>query len=105
MDAPPTTRSAESTAPTSIPLLRPKSRMPSPRHKNYQIAPRAKQEKHATEIGMLFAALADAQHNAQSLRAHNLGLAKCPSSTSEKAFMCKEKSTSTPTRIISERQS
>ena len=54
MDAPPTTRSAESTAPTSISLSCPKSRMPSPRHKNYQIVPQAKQEKHATEIGMLF---------------------------------------------------
>jgi hypothetical protein len=97
MDVPPTTRSTESTAPTSISLSRPQSRMPSPQHKNYQVAPRAKQEKHATEMGTLFAALADAQHNAQSLRAHNLGLARCPSSTSEKAFMCEEKSTSTPT--------
>jgi len=47
--------------------------MPSPQHKNYQVAPRAKQEKQETETGTLFAALADAQHNAQLLRAHNLG--------------------------------
>ena len=49
--------------------------MPSPQHKNYQVAPRAKQEKHATEIGTIFTALVlvDARHNAQSLRAHNLG--------------------------------
>ena len=91
MGAPPTTRSAESTAPASIPLSRPQSRMPSPQHKNYQVAPRAKQEKHATEMGTLFTAPADAQHNAQSPRADNLGLARCPSSTSQKAFMCEEK--------------
>jgi hypothetical protein len=105
MGALPTTHSAESAASMSISLSRPQSRMPSLQYKNYQVAPRAKQEKHTTEMGTLFAALADAQHNAQSLRAHNLGLARCPSSTSEKAFMCEEKSTSTPTRIISERQS
>jgi hypothetical protein len=75
--------------------------MPSLQHKNYQVAPWAKQEKHTTKMGTLFAVLADAQHNVQSLRAHNLGLARCPSSTSKKAFMCEEKSTSTPTQIIS----
>ncbi len=97
MGAPPTTCSAESALLMSNSLSRLQSRMPSLQHKNYQVVPRAKQEKHATEMGTLFAALADAQHNAPSLHAHNLGLARCPSSTSEKAFMCEEKSTSTPT--------
>jgi len=74
--APRTTRSAESTAPTSISLSRPQSRTPSPQHKNYQAAIQAMQEKHATETGTLLAALADAQHNAQSLRAENAKLVK-----------------------------
>ena len=74
--APRTTRSAESTAPTSISLSRPQSRTPSPQHKNYQVALQAMQEKHATETGTLLAALADAQHNAQSLRAENARLVK-----------------------------
>ena len=67
--APRTTRSAESTAPTSM-----QSRTPSPQHKNYQAALHAMQEKHATETGTLLAALADAQQNAQSLRAENAKL-------------------------------
>jgi len=37
------------------------------------VAPQAKQEKNATKTGTLLAALADAQHNVQSLRAPNLG--------------------------------
>lgn len=69
-----TTRSAESTAPTSISLSRPQSRTPSPQHKNYQAALQALQGKHATETGTLLAALADAQHNTQSLRAENAKL-------------------------------
>jgi hypothetical protein len=72
--APRTTRSAESTAPTSISLSRPQSRTPSPQHKNYQVALQAMLEKHATETGTLLAALADAQHNAQFLRAENAKL-------------------------------
>ena len=72
--APRTTRSAESTAPTSISLSYPQSRTPSPQHKNYQAALLAMQEKHATETGTLLAALADAQHNAQSLRVENVRL-------------------------------
>ncbi|KAH9954697.1 hypothetical protein BC827DRAFT_1241306 [Russula dissimulans] len=72
--APRTTRSAESTAPTSISLSRPQSRTPSPQHKNYLAAMQAMVEKHATETGTLLAALADAQHNAQSLRAENCRL-------------------------------
>jgi hypothetical protein len=71
-----TTRSAESTAPTSISLSRPQSRTPSPQHKNYQVALQAFQEKHATETGTLLAALADAQRNTQSLRAENAKLAE-----------------------------
>ncbi|KAF8487331.1 hypothetical protein DFH94DRAFT_641753 [Russula ochroleuca] len=67
--APRTTRSADSTAPTSM-----QSRTPSPQHKNYQVALQAMQEKHATETGTLLAALADAQQNAQSLRAENAKL-------------------------------
>ena len=74
--APRTTRSAESTAPTSISQSRPQSRTPSPQHKHYQVAIQAMQEKHATETGTLLAALADAQHNAQSLRAENAKLVK-----------------------------
>ncbi|KAI9507301.1 hypothetical protein F5148DRAFT_981594 [Russula earlei] len=69
--APRTTRSADSTAPTSISMSRPQSRTPSPQHKNYQAVLQAMVEKHATETGTLLAALADAQHNAQSLRAEN----------------------------------
>ena len=69
--APRTTRSAESTAPTSVSLSGPQSRTPSPQHKNYQAALQAMQEKHTTETGTLLAALADAQQNAQSLRAEN----------------------------------
>jgi hypothetical protein len=72
--APRTTRSADSTAPTSISLSSPQSRTPSPQHKHYQAAIQAMQEKHATETGTLLAALADAQHNAQSLRSENLKL-------------------------------
>ncbi|KAI0255619.1 hypothetical protein BJV78DRAFT_1279355 [Lactifluus subvellereus] len=72
--APRTTRSAESTAPTSISLSYPQSRTPSPQHKNYQAAMQAMQEKHATETGTLLAALADAQHNTQSLRVENAEL-------------------------------
>ncbi|KAI0295130.1 hypothetical protein B0F90DRAFT_1752875 [Multifurca ochricompacta] len=73
--APRTTRSAESTAPTSISLSCPQSRTPSPQqHKHYQMALQTMQEKHATETGTLLAALADAQHNAQSLRADNAKL-------------------------------
>jgi hypothetical protein len=72
--APRTTRSAESTAPTSITLSSPQSRTPSPQHKNYQAALQAMQEKHTTETGTLLAALADAQHNAQSLRVENVKL-------------------------------
>ena len=68
--APRTTRSAESTAPTSM-----QSRTPSPQHKNYQAALQAMQEKHTTETGTLLAALADAQQNAQSLRVENAKLA------------------------------
>ena len=67
--APRTTRSADSTAPTSM-----QSRTPSPQHRNYQAALQAMQEKHATETGTLLAALADAQQNAQSLRAENAKL-------------------------------
>jgi len=74
--APRTTRSAESTAPTSISMSCPQSRTPSPQHKNYQVALQAMQEKHATETGTLLAALADAQYNAQSLRAENARLVK-----------------------------
>ena len=70
--APRTTRSAESTAPTSIS----KSRTPSPQHKSHQAALQAMQEKHATETGTLLAALADAQHIAQSLRNENTKLTK-----------------------------
>ena len=101
MGASPTTRSAESAAPMLISLSRPQSRMPLPQHKNYQVAPRAKQEKHATEMGTMFTALVlvDARHSC----AHTTS-ARCPSSTSEKAFMREEKSTSTPTRIVSEQQ-
>jgi hypothetical protein len=73
--APRTTRSAESTAPTSISLSRPQSRTPSPQHKNYHAVMQAMLEKHATETGTLLAALADAQHNAQSLRSENAKLA------------------------------
>lgn len=69
--APRTTRSAESTAPTSISLSRPQSRTPSPQHKNYQVALQAMQEKHTTETGTLLAALADAQQNTQFLRTEN----------------------------------
>ena len=73
--APRTTRSAESTAPTSISLSCPQSRTPSPQHnKNYQAALQAMQEKHTTETGTLLAALADAQQNSQSLRAENAKL-------------------------------
>jgi hypothetical protein len=72
--APRTTRSAESTAPTSISMSRPQSRTPSPQHKHYQVALQALHEKHATETGTLLAALADAQHNGQSLRAENAKL-------------------------------
>jgi hypothetical protein len=72
--APRTTRSAESTAPTSISLSGPQSRTPSPQHKNYQVALQAMQEKHTTETGTLLAALADAQQNSQSLRAENAKL-------------------------------
>jgi hypothetical protein len=72
--APRTTRSAESTAPTSISLSRPQSRTPSPQHKNYQAAIQAMQEKHTTETGTLLAALADAQQNTQSIRAENAKL-------------------------------
>lgn len=73
--APRTTRSAESTAPTSISLSRPQSRTPSPPHnKNYQAALQAMQDKHTTETGTLLAALADAQQNSQSLRAENAKL-------------------------------
>ena len=72
--APRTTRSAESTAPTSISLSCPQSRTPSPQHKNYQAALQAMQEKHTTETGTLLAALADAQQNTQSLRAENAKL-------------------------------
>jgi hypothetical protein len=68
--APRTTRSAESTAPTS------QSRTPSPQHKSHQAALQAMQEKHATETGTLLAALADAQHIAQSLRTENAKLTK-----------------------------
>lgn len=75
--APRTTRSAESTAPTSISLSHhPQSRTPSPQHKHYQVALQAMQEKHATETGTLLAALADAQHASQSLRAENAELAE-----------------------------
>ncbi|KAI0289138.1 hypothetical protein BC826DRAFT_1107242 [Russula brevipes] len=73
--APRTTRSGESTAPTSISLSHPQSRTPSPQHKNYHAVVQAMLEKHATETGTLLAALADAQHNAQSLRAENAKLA------------------------------
>jgi hypothetical protein len=72
--APRTARSAESTAPTSISLSHPQSRTPSPQHKNYQAVIQAMQEKHTTETGTLLAALADAQQNAQSLRAENAKL-------------------------------
>jgi hypothetical protein len=44
--APRTTRSAESTVPTSIPLSRLQSRTPSPQHKNYQAVLHTIQEKH-----------------------------------------------------------
>lgn len=71
-----TTRSAESTAPTSISLSGPQSRTPSPQHKSHQAALQAMQEKHATETGTLLAALADAQHIAQSLRTENAKLTK-----------------------------
>ena len=72
-----TTRSAESTAPTSISLSSPQSRTPSPQHKSHhQAALQAMQEKHATETGTLLAALADAQHIAQSLRTENAKLSK-----------------------------
>jgi hypothetical protein len=72
--APRTTRSAESTVPTSISLSRPQSRTPSPQHKNYQAVLQAMQAKHTTETGTLLAALADAQQNTQSLRAENAKL-------------------------------
>jgi hypothetical protein len=74
--APRTTRSAESTAPTSISLSRPQSRTPSPQqhNKNYQATLQAMQEKHTTETGTLLAALADAQQNSQFLRAENAKL-------------------------------
>jgi hypothetical protein len=72
--APRTTRSAESTAPTSISLSRPQSRTPSPQHKNYQATLQAMQEKHTTETGTLLAALADAQQNTQCIRAENAKL-------------------------------
>jgi hypothetical protein len=36
------------------------------------VAPQAKQEKNATKMGTLLAALADAQRNMQSLRTPNL---------------------------------
>jgi len=74
--APRTTRSAESTAPTSISMSRPQSRTPSPQHKGHQAALQAMQEKHATETGTLLAALADAQYIAQSLRTENARLTK-----------------------------
>ncbi|KAH9177210.1 hypothetical protein EDB89DRAFT_1844955 [Lactarius sanguifluus] len=74
--APRTTRSAESTAPTSISMSRPQSRTPSPQHKGHQAALQAMQDKHATETGTLLAALADAQHIAQSLRTENARLTK-----------------------------
>ena len=70
---PRTTRSAESTAPTS---MGPQSRTPSPQHKTHQAALQALQEKHTTETGTLLAALADAQHIAQSLRTENARLTK-----------------------------
>ncbi|KAF8264919.1 hypothetical protein EI94DRAFT_1737286 [Lactarius quietus] len=70
--APRTTRSAESTAPTSMS----NSRTPSPQHKTHQAALQAMQEKHAMETGTLLAALADAQHIAQSLRTENAKLNK-----------------------------
>jgi hypothetical protein len=72
--APRTTRSAESTAPTSISLSHPQSRTPSPQHKSHQAALQAMQEKHAMETGTLLAALADAQQIAQSLRTENAKL-------------------------------
>jgi hypothetical protein len=72
----PRTRSAESTAPTSISLSHPQSRTPSPPHKSHQAALQAMQEKHTTETGTLLAALADAQHIAQSLRTENAKLTK-----------------------------
>ena len=72
--APRTTRSAESTAPTSISLSHPQSRTPSPQHQSHQAALQAMQEKHAMETGTLLAALADAQHIAQSLRSENAKL-------------------------------
>ncbi|KAI9435434.1 hypothetical protein H4582DRAFT_1969374 [Lactarius indigo] len=74
--APRTTRSAESTAPTSVSMSRPQSRTPSPQHKGHQAALQAMQDKHATETGTLLAALADAQHIAQSLRTENSRLTK-----------------------------
>jgi hypothetical protein len=58
--APCTTHSVESTAPTSISLLRLQSRTPSPQHKNYQATLQAMQEKHTTKMGTLLATLADA---------------------------------------------
>ena len=74
--APRTTRSAESTAPTSISMSRPQSRTPSPQNKTHQAALQAMQEKHTTETGTLLAALADAQHIAQALRTENARLVK-----------------------------
>ncbi|KAH9059755.1 hypothetical protein EDB87DRAFT_1577417 [Lactarius vividus] len=60
-----TTRSAESTASTSISMSHPESRTPSLQHKGYLVALHAMKDKHATETGTL---LADAQHISRSPR-------------------------------------
>ncbi|KAH9171590.1 hypothetical protein EDB89DRAFT_2177277 [Lactarius sanguifluus] len=70
--APRTTRSTVSTAPTSVSM----SRTSSPQHKDHRAALHAMQDKHATETGTLLAALADAQHIAQSLRTEGARLTK-----------------------------
>ncbi|KAH9005530.1 hypothetical protein EDB86DRAFT_3071297 [Lactarius hatsudake] len=67
--APRTTRSPDSTAPTSVSI----SQTPSPQHKDYQAALHGMQDKHTTKTGTL---LVDAQHFAQSLRTEDARLTK-----------------------------
>ncbi|KAH9047175.1 hypothetical protein EDB84DRAFT_1621261 [Lactarius hengduanensis] len=70
--APRTTRTPDSTAPPPISM----SWTPSPQHKDHQAALHAMQDTHATETGTLLAALAAAQHIAQSLRTEDARLTK-----------------------------
>ena len=73
LTAPCTAHSAESlTTPTSISLSCPQSRTPSLQH--HQTVLQTMQEKRATEMGTLLAALANAPQNTQSLRAENAKL-------------------------------